>query len=131
MFSFVDGMPSHGYGTERMSIPPRGKGRSAAVKKTAAKSSPPVKSKVVPPADVKAAEASVILPHSAALMAIGDEVLRGEIGNTNAAFLADRLFNAGLDVREQRVVADEQDAMQRSLEELTRRAAVVIVTGGL
>jgi nicotinamide-nucleotide amidase len=80
---------------------------------------------------VQAAEASVILPHSAALMAIGDEVLRGEITNTNAAFLADRLFNAGLDVREQRVVADEPEAMRRSLEELTRRAAVVMVTGGL
>ena len=31
----------------------------------------------------------------AALLAIGDEVLRGEVSNTNAAFLAERLFEAG------------------------------------
>ena len=29
------------------------------------------------------------------LLAIGDEVLRGEIRNTNAAFVAERLFEAG------------------------------------
>ena len=30
-----------------------------------------------------------------ALLAIGDEVLRGEVSNTNAAFVAERLFEGG------------------------------------
>jgi nicotinamide-nucleotide amidase len=64
-------------------------------------------------------------------LAIGDEVLRGEITNTNATFLADRLFDAGLEVCEQRVVPDQAGAMRRALEELTQRVAVVVVTGGL
>jgi nicotinamide-nucleotide amidase len=67
----------------------------------------------------------------AAILAIGDEVLRGEITNANATFLAERLFDAGLDVCEQRVVADEAADMRRALEELAHRAAVVVVTGGL
>src|SRR5208283_1315602 len=62
---------------------------------------------------------------------IGDEVLRGEITNSNATFLAERLFDAGLEVCEQRVVADEAAAMRLALEELARRAAVVVVSGGL
>ena len=70
-------------------------------------------------------------PHIAAILAIGDEVLRGEIRNTNATFLSERLFDAGLEVCEQRVVADQAAAMQRALQELAQRAAVVVVTGGL
>ena len=70
-------------------------------------------------------------PHTAAILAIGDEVLRGEITNTNATFLSERLFDAGLEVCEQRVVADEAAAMRRALEELAQRAAVVVVSGGL
>src|SRR5512138_1880032 len=45
-------------------------------------------------------------PGTAAILAIGDEVLRGEITNSNATFLADRLFDAGYDVRAHRVVSD-------------------------
>src|ERR1019366_1641946 len=36
-------------------------------------------------------------PGTAAVLAIGDEVLRGEIANSNAAYLSDRLFDAGYD----------------------------------
>jgi len=112
-----------------MSIPRRAKGQRAAVKKPAAKSSPPKRNPVAPPAEAQVA--SVVEPHTAALLAIGDEVLRGEIANTNAAFLAEQVFDAGLDVREQRVVADEAVAMRQALQQLAQRAAVVLVTGGL
>jgi hypothetical protein len=74
---------------------------------------------------------SVVAPHLAAILAIGDEVLRGEITNTNATFLAERLSDSGLEVCEQRVVADQAPAMRRALEELAQRASIVIVTGGL
>jgi nicotinamide-nucleotide amidase len=74
---------------------------------------------------------ATIHPHTAALLAIGDEVLRGEVANTNATFLAEHLSDAGLDVRDQRVVADESLAIKRALNELVERAAVILVTGGL
>ena len=114
-----------------MSIPTRGKGRKAAAKKPAARSSPPARPPAAHFPDALASVPSVVAPHTAAILAIGDEVLRGEITNSNATFLAERLFDAGLEVCEQRVVADQAAAMRRALEELAQRAAVVVVTGGL
>lgn len=114
-----------------MSIPPRGKERKVAAKKTAAKISPPTRPAAANSSDAHASATSVVAPHTAAILAIGDEVLRGEITNSNATFLAERLFDAGLEVCEQRVVADEAAAMRLALEELARRAAVVVVSGGL
>ena len=114
-----------------MSIPPRGKGPKAGAKKPAAKSSPPARPAATRSPDAHASAASLVPPHTAAILAIGDEVLRGEITNTNATFLAARLFDAGLDVCEQRVVADDAVEIRRSLQELAQRAAVVVVTGGL
>lgn len=120
-----------------MSIPRRGKEPKAAAKKTAAKRSQPALKPVTSSSNGPVASrgapapAPAVLPHTAALLAIGDEVLRGEVANTNAAFLADHLFDAGLDVRDQRVVADEAPAIRRALTELVERAAVILVTGGL
>jgi nicotinamide-nucleotide amidase len=114
-----------------MSIPPRGKGRRAAAQKPASKKPAPARPAATHPLDARASAPSSVAPHTAAILAIGDEVLRGEIANTNATFLSERLFDAGMDVCEQRVVADQGPAMRRALEELAQRAAVVVVTGGL
>jgi hypothetical protein len=51
----------------------------------------------------------------AALLAIGDEVLRGEVNNTNAAFLAERLFDSGYELAEQVVVSDDPQAIRTAL----------------
>ena len=90
------------------------------------------------PRDVKAATAAPEPaakakpgPGTAAILAIGDEVLRGEIANSNAAFLSDRLFDAGYDVRAHRVVSDEPGDIRAAIEGLASEAAVIIATGGL
>src|SRR5499427_3374031 len=67
----------------------------------------------------------------AALLAIGDEVLRGEIGNTNAAFIAERLFEAGIELAEHMVVSDDPQAIRSALVRLRAEVDVVIATGGL
>src|SRR6516165_5276682 len=67
----------------------------------------------------------------AALLAIGDEVLRGEIGNSNAAFIAERLFEAGFELAEQLVVSDDPQAMRTALVRLRAEVDVIITTGGL
>jgi len=68
---------------------------------------------------------------TAALLAIGDELLRGEIANSNAAFLSDRLFGAGLDLREHVVVSDDATAIRSVLVRLRAEFDVVVATGGL
>jgi nicotinamide-nucleotide amidase len=68
---------------------------------------------------------------TAALLAIGDEVLRGEVVNGNAAFLAERLFELGFVLREHRVVSDDVADIRSALERLTGEVDVVVVTGGL
>jgi nicotinamide-nucleotide amidase len=67
----------------------------------------------------------------AALLAIGDEVLRGEVANTNGTFLADRLFEAGFELVEQVVVSDEPHAIREALVRLRTTMDVIVATGGL
>ncbi len=67
----------------------------------------------------------------AALLAIGDEVLRGEVANSNAAFLSGRLFEAGLDLREHVVVSDDPTAIRSVLVRLRAEVDVIVATGGL
>ncbi len=74
---------------------------------------------------------SMSAPRTAALLAIGDEVLRGEIINSNAAFLADQMFELGYVLREHRVVSDEPEEIRAALVALARAADVLVCTGGL
>jgi nicotinamide-nucleotide amidase len=67
----------------------------------------------------------------AALLAIGDEVLRGEVGNTNAAFLAERLFEAGFEICEHAVVSDDPRDIRTALVRLRADVDIVVATGGL
>jgi competence/damage-inducible protein CinA-like protein len=68
---------------------------------------------------------------TAALLAIGDEVLRGEVANSNAAFLSGRLFEAGLELREHVVVSDDPTAIRTALIRLRAEVDVILATGGL
>jgi nicotinamide-nucleotide amidase len=68
---------------------------------------------------------------SAALLAIGDEVLRGEIVNGNAAALADRLLDLGIAVRRHLVVSDDPSDIREALEQLSTQVDVIVTTGGL
>src|SRR4051812_11159728 len=70
-------------------------------------------------------------PQTAVLLAIGDEVLRGEVANSNAAFLSGRLFEAGLELREHIVVSDDPTAIRSALLRLRAEVDVILATGGL
>ena len=93
-----------------------------------------------PPAPTKTTEATSVpavvamakpRPGTVAILAIGDEVLRGEIANSNATFLSDRLFDAGYEVRAHRVVSDAPADIRAALLGLSGEASVIIATGGL
>src|SRR5579872_4593119 len=67
----------------------------------------------------------------AALLAIGDEVLRGEVINRNAAFLSQRMFEAGLEVVEHLVVSDDPRDIRAALVRLRASVDVIVACGGL
>jgi nicotinamide-nucleotide amidase len=67
----------------------------------------------------------------ARVFSIGTELTRGEITNTNAAWLAERLTAIGLDVASVDTVADDAEAIVAALDRLSRDNAIVVTTGGL
>lgn len=67
----------------------------------------------------------------AEILTIGDELNRGEITDTNAAWLADQLSGAGFDVRYRSGVGDRPADMAAALTQAAGRSQVVIATGGL
>jgi len=64
-------------------------------------------------------------------IAIGDELLTGRISDTNSTFVASHLFDIGLVLSRQTVIADRESEMQKALRESANRAKVVVVFGGL
>lgn len=68
---------------------------------------------------------------SVALLSIGSELTNGEIVDTNAAFLAAELFEAGFEVKAKMSVPDEIDRIVDALAHLSARHRVLVCTGGL
>lgn len=67
----------------------------------------------------------------AELVAVGTELLLGQIANTNAQWLSEHLAEIGVDVMHHQVVGDNHDRIVSTLSLASARADVVIVTGGL
>lgn len=65
------------------------------------------------------------------LISVGDEILIGQVINTNAAFLGDKLFSIGIPVEKTVVIGDEEKILLCELEDSVRNYDVTIVTGGL
>ncbi|MCC4980780.1 nicotinamide mononucleotide deamidase-related protein YfaY [Klebsiella pneumoniae] len=65
------------------------------------------------------------------MLSTGDEVLHGQIIDTNAAWLADFFFNQGLPLTRRNTVGDDLDALVAILRERSEQADVLIFNGGL
>ena len=65
------------------------------------------------------------------MLSTGEEVLHGQIIDTNAAWLADFFFNQGLPLTRRNTVGDDLDALEAILRERSEQADVLIVNGGL
>ena len=68
---------------------------------------------------------------SVEIIAVGTELLLGQIVNSNAARIGERLAEAGLDHYRQTVVGDNVDRIAAAIGEAAARADAVIITGGL
>src|SRR5262249_32674465 len=65
------------------------------------------------------------------VLAIGTELLLGQIVDTNSSWIGEQLAAAGIDTCEHRKVGDNLPRMVRCLRELLERADAVVVCGGL
>ncbi|MDW0111713.1 competence/damage-inducible protein A [Sporosarcina saromensis] len=67
----------------------------------------------------------------AEIIAVGSELLLGQITNTNAKFISARLADIGIDVHYQTVVGDNPHRLKQTIEIANERADMIIFTGGL
>lgn len=67
----------------------------------------------------------------AEIIAVGTELLMGQIANTNAQFIAKKLSELGIDHFIQTVVGDNPKRLMKVTQEAESRADVLIFTGGL
>ena len=68
---------------------------------------------------------------TAAILVIGDEILSGRTKDKNIGYIAEYLTNIGIDVKEVRVVADEEPEIITALDALRHRYTYVFTTGGI
>lgn len=67
----------------------------------------------------------------AEILAVGTELLMGQIANTNAQYISSRLPNVGIGVYYHDVVGDNPERLKQCLDLALSRSDVVILTGGL
>ncbi|HIZ52960.1 MAG TPA: competence/damage-inducible protein A [Candidatus Enterococcus avicola] len=67
----------------------------------------------------------------AEIIAVGTEILLGQIVNTNATFLSKELANLGIEVYYQSVVGDNRNRLKRQLEIAEKRSDLIVLCGGL
>src|SRR5258708_19763372 len=68
---------------------------------------------------------------TAGILVIGDEILSGRTKDKNIGFIAEYLTNIGIDLKEVRVVADEEADIIAALDALRHRYNYVFTTGGI
>lgn len=67
----------------------------------------------------------------ATIVTIGDEILIGQIVDTNSVSIAKRLNNIGITIAEKLSIGDSKEAIVSTLERVMSSSEVVIITGGL
>lgn len=68
---------------------------------------------------------------TAGILVIGDEILSGRTKDKNIGFIAEYLTNIGIDLREVRVVSDDEADIIAALDALRGRYDYVFTTGGI
>lgn len=68
---------------------------------------------------------------TAGILVIGDEILSGRTKDKNIGFIAEYLTNIGIDLKEVRIVADDEGDIIAALNALRERYTYVFTTGGI
>ena len=67
----------------------------------------------------------------AEIICIGDEILIGQVVNTNATFLSQELNKIGIEVLQVTSISDNIENIKDSLKSAMKKSDLVIITGGL
>src|SRR5690606_24915908 len=67
----------------------------------------------------------------AELLTIGDELLYGQITDTNSKWMGVALSDQGIKVIRKTTVGDQEDEILTALAEAEQRADIILITGGL
>ncbi|RYZ27816.1 MAG: competence/damage-inducible protein A, partial [Sphingobacteriales bacterium] len=67
----------------------------------------------------------------AEIITIGDEILIGQIVDTNSAWMAQQLNLAGIKVKQITSVSDDAEHIIEALQLAEQRANIILITGGL
>jgi nicotinamide-nucleotide amidase len=65
------------------------------------------------------------------IITIGDEILIGQVIDTNSAWIAQRLNEQGVDVVEITSIQDTPEAIETALAKASKRSELILITGGL
>jgi molybdenum cofactor synthesis domain-containing protein len=76
-------------------------------------------------------DASAAAIVTAGLLVIGDEILSGRTKDRNVGYIAQYLTAIGIDLKEVRIVSDEEAAIVAALDALRSRYTYVFTTGGI
>ncbi len=65
------------------------------------------------------------------ILSTGDELLTGQVVDTNSTWLMDRLWDLGVMVRRKTLVGDDRADLEAAIRETTGRADLVVMSGGM
>jgi len=68
---------------------------------------------------------------TASIITIGDELLIGQVTDTNSAWIAQQINNIGVWVHHRTAVGDDAAAIKNALDEEGKRSDIILITGGL
>jgi nicotinamide-nucleotide amidase len=68
---------------------------------------------------------------TASIITIGDELLIGQVIDTNSAWIAQELNKIGVWVKRRVAVGDDWDAIWNALDEESKQSNIILITGGL
>ncbi len=68
---------------------------------------------------------------TAEIITIGDEILIGQIIDSNSAWISEQLNLIGVNVRQKSSVGDDKNHIINALDEASKRAQLIFITGGL
>ena len=68
---------------------------------------------------------------SAKIITIGDEILIGQIVDTNSTFISKQLINIGIEVNQILSISDQKESILKAFDDSLNKFDVVITTGGL
>jgi nicotinamide-nucleotide amidase len=79
----------------------------------------------------KSGNGNMSIQNQAEIISIGTELLRGEVTDTNAGYLASQLPLSGIELHRVTMVGDDQEQLCQTLRQALESSALVVTTGGL